>query len=188
MIETHNTLIAKQAGVTTQQVEAVRSLLEAGATIPFIARYRKEKTGSLDEVVVGTIRDGLERLEALDSRRQVILLSLEELKVLTEELRSAVETADNLTALEDIYLPYRPKRRTRASMAKEKGLEPLAVLIMAQGGGDPASEAAAFVNLEKGVDSVETALAGARDIMAEWVNEDTLAIILPGRHSAIQRG
>ena len=172
MTESHCTLIAKQAGISLQQVEAVQSLLEGGATIPFIARYRKEKTGSLDEVVIGNIRDGLERLAALDARRQAIMESLAEQKVLTDELRAAVEGADSLTALEDIYLPYRPKRRTRATIAREKGLEPLAVLLMAQQALDPAHEALAFVNSEKGVETVEDALAGARDIMAEWVNED----------------
>jgi protein Tex len=175
MLETHGMTIANQAGVTHQQVEAVRSLLDAGATIPFIARYRKEKTGSLDEVVLSEIRNGLARLAVLDSRRQAILESLEEQNVLTAELRSSVESAATLTALEDIYLPYRPKRRTRATMAKEKGLEPLAELILAQEVADPSHEALAFVNMEKGVGSVEDALAGARDIIAEWVNEDTRA-------------
>jgi uncharacterized protein len=165
--------IANQVGVTTQQVEAVQSLLDAGATIPFIARYRKEKTGSLDEVVLSEIRDGLARLAALDSRRKAILESLEEQNVLTAELRKSVESAATLTALEDIYLPYRPKRRTRATVAKEKGLEPLAELILAQEIADTSHEAHAFVNIEKGVASVEDALAGARDIIAEWVNEDT---------------
>ncbi len=175
MLETHGMTIANQAGVTHQQVEAVRSLLDAGATIPFIARYRKEKTGSLDEVVLSEIRDGLARLAALDSRRQAILKSLEEQNVITAELRSSVESAATLTALEDIYLPYRPKRRTRATMAKEKGLEPLAELILAQEITDSSHEALSFVNKEKGVGSVEDALAGARDIIAEWVNEDTQA-------------
>jgi uncharacterized protein len=165
--------IANQVGVTTQQVEAVQSLLDAGATIPFIARYRKEKTGSLDEVVLSEIRDGLARLAALDSRRKAILESLEEQNVLTAELRKSVESAATLTALEDIYLPYRPKRRTRATVAKEKGLEPLAELILAQEIADTSHEAHTFVNIEKGVASVEDALAGARDIIAEWVNEDT---------------
>jgi len=175
MLETHGITIAKQVGVTHQQVEAVRSLLDAGATIPFIARYRKEKTEALDEVVLSEIRDGLARLAALDSRRQVILESLKEQNVLTAELRSSVESAVTLTALEDIYLPYRPKRRTRATMAKEKGLEPLAELILAQEVADLAHEALVFVNMEKGVGSIEDALAGARDIIAEWVNEDTQA-------------
>ena len=170
MLETHDMTIANQAGVTRQQVESVRSLLDEGATIPFIARYRKEKTGSLDEVVLGEIRDGLARLATLDSRRQVILKSLEEQNVLTDELRKSVESAVTLTALEDIYLPYRPKRRTRATIAKEKGLEPLAELILAQKVTDPSQEALAFVNAEKGVDSIEDALAGARDIIAERVN------------------
>ena len=175
MLETHDMTIATQTGVTHQQVAAVRSLLAAGATIPFMARYRKEKTGSLDEVVLGGIRDGLARLATLDSRRQAILESLEEQQVLTAELRQSVESATTLTALEDIYLPYRPKRRTRATMAKEKGLEPLAELILAQEVTDPSHEALAFVNMEKGVASVEDALTGARDIIAEWVNEDTPA-------------
>ena len=151
MLETHDMTIANQARVTPKQVEAVRSLLDAGATIPFIARYRKEKTGSLDEVVLGEIRNGLARLAALDSRRQAILESLEEQNVLTADLRSSVESAATLTALEDIYLPYRPKRRTRATMAKEKGLEPLAELILAQEVDDTSHEALAFVNMEKGV-------------------------------------
>jgi uncharacterized protein len=172
MIETHSTAVAKQTGATLKQVEAVQSLLDEGATIPFIAHYRKEKTGSLDEVVIGEIRDGLARLAALDSRRQVILESLEEQGVLTDELRRSVESAEMLTALEDIYLPYRPKRRTRATMAREKGLEPLAELILAQEIADPSHEALMFVDMEKGVNSVEEALAGARDIIAEWVNED----------------
>ena len=173
MSETNEITIAKQAKVTLQQVEVVRSLLDDGATIPFIARYRKEKTGSLDEVVLGDIRDGLERLAALDTRRQAIMKSLDEQNVLTAELRNSVESADNMTALEDIYLPYRPKRRTRATIAKEKGLELLAELILAQEVADPSHEALAFVNIEKGVGSVDDALSGARDIIAEWVNEDT---------------
>ena len=172
MIETHSTAITKQTGATLKQVEAVQSLLDEGATIPFIARYRKEKTSSLDEVVIGEIRDGLARLAALDSRRQVILESLEEQGVLTDELRRSVESAEILTTLEDIYLPYRPKRRTRATMAREKGLEPLAELILAQEIADPSHEALMFVDMEKGVNSVEEALTGARDIIAEWVNED----------------
>lgn len=175
MLETHNIVIASHAGVTPKQVEAVQSLLDAGATIPFIARYRKEKTGSLDEVVLTKIRDGLAQLAALDNRRQVILKSLEEQNLLTDELRSSVESASTMTALEDIYLPFRPKRRTRATIAKEKGLEPLAELILAQEIADPSHEALAFVNEEKDVGSIEDALAGARDIIAERVNEDTQA-------------
>jgi uncharacterized protein len=154
MTDTYSTTIANQTRVTTQQVEAVRSLLDGGATIPFIARYRKEKTGSLNEVVLSEIRDGLERLAVLDNRRMAILKSLEEQNVLTEQLRSSIELTSTLTELEDIYLPYRPKRRTRATIAKEKGLEPLAKLILAQEIADPAHEALTFVNMEKGVGSV----------------------------------
>ena len=175
MTDTNNITIANEAKVTPQQVAAVKTMLDEGATIPFIARYRKEKTGSLDEVVIGKIRDGLERLAALDSRRRVILKSLDEQMVLTPELRSSIESASTMTELEDIYLPYRPKRRTRATIAKEKGLEPLAKLILAQATTDPANEALTFVNEEKGVGSAGDALAGARDIIAEWVNEDAKA-------------
>jgi protein Tex len=172
MPENHSISIAREEGVSLNQVEAVKALLDEGATIPFIARYRKEKTGSLDEVVLGKIRDSLLRLAALDNRRKAILESLEEQNVLTPELRIAVEAAGTLTALEDIYLPYRPKRRTRATIAREKGLEPLADLIIAQQVADPSREAQAFINTEKGVDSLEDALAGARDIIAERVNEE----------------
>ncbi|MBN1369014.1 MAG: RNA-binding transcriptional accessory protein [Dehalococcoidaceae bacterium] len=174
MLETRIKLIAGQLGVALSQVEAVRALLEDGATIPFIARYRKEKTGSLDEVKLAEIRDGLARLEALETRREAILKSLEEQGVLTEELKNAVYGAATLTELEDVYLPYRPKRRTRATIAREKGLEPLAELIMAQEIADPCTEALAFINPEKGVETAGEALAGARDIIAEWMTEDAI--------------
>ncbi|MGI2335049.1 MAG: Tex family protein [Dehalogenimonas sp.] len=175
MPEFNDKTIAEALKISPNQVAAVRNLLEAGATIPFIARYRKEQTGSLDEILLGEIRDNLARLAALDSRRQAILESLEKQQVLTTELRQAVESAVALTALEDIYLPYRPKRRTRATIAREKGLEPLAKLILDQTGADPTREALKLVNLEKGISSAEDALAGARDIIAEWINEDARA-------------
>lgn len=175
MLENQEQTIAAQTGVSLQQVKAVRALLDEGATIPFIARYRKEKTGSLNEVVLSEIRDELARLAALESRRQAILKSLEEQHILTTELQNFVETALTMAALEDIYLPYRPKRRTRATVAKEKGLEPLALLILAQKIIDLSHEALSFVNAEKGVGSVEDAIEGARDIIAEWVNENTTA-------------
>jgi protein Tex len=175
MLNPYIKTIAGQTGVTFQQVEAVRSLLDEGATVPFIARYRKERTGSLDEVAIANIRDALERLAALEDRRQAVLKSLEEQGVLTLELRTAVESAETMTVLEDIYLPYRPKRRTRATVAREKGLEPLAKTILAQQPGDPSLAAFAYVDPSKGVASVEDALAGARDIIAEWVNEDAAA-------------
>ncbi|MBN2239425.1 MAG: RNA-binding transcriptional accessory protein [Dehalococcoidales bacterium] len=175
MPASHSKTISVQTGVSEKQVEAVKSLLEEGSTIPFIARYRKEKTGSLDEVFLGKIRDSLERLKALDIRRKAILESLEEQDVLTDDLRKAVESAETMAELEDIYLPYRPKRRTRATIAREKGLEPLALLILAQKITDPFKEAAAYINAKKGVASADEALAGARDIIAEMINEDSKA-------------
>jgi len=176
MTEAHCVLIADELGIMVQQAKTVESLLNESATIPFIARYRKERTGSLDEVVIAKIRDRLTQLAALDSRRETILKSLEERDLLTDELRNAINSAGIMTALEDIYLPYRPKRRTRATVAREKGLEPLAIMLFAQETtADPLKEAIDFVSEEKGVESVEDALTGARDIIAEWVNEDTEA-------------
>ncbi|HDL85535.1 MAG TPA: RNA-binding transcriptional accessory protein, partial [Candidatus Acetothermia bacterium] len=155
------------------QVRAVASLLLDGATVPFIARYRKEKTGSLNEVAITSIRDRLAQLAELDKRREAILSSLAERDLLTDELRVAVEGATTLPALEDIYLPHRPKRRTRATIAREKGLEGLAKLIFSQEQGiDPQQEARAFINSEAGVETIDDALAGARDIIAEWTSED----------------
>ena len=173
MNEVNNILIAGELGINVHQVKSVESMLAEGATIPFMARYRKERTGSLDEVVIAEIRDRLAKMAALDSRREAILKSLEERGLLTDELRVAVEAAAAMTALEDIYLPYRPKRRTRATIARERGLEPLALLLFAQDiCTDPLKEALAYVNSEKNVGSVEEALAGAGDIIAELISED----------------
>ncbi len=172
MTETHLMIIAEELHIRPQQVQAVANLLSEGGTIPFISRYRKEATGSLDEVAVTAIRDRIEQLAERDKRCTAILKSLEENGHLTDELRAKVEAAKTLTELEDIYLPYRPKRRTRATMAREKGLEPLAQMLFAQGDCAPETEAAAFINAEKGVHTVEDALAGARDIMAEWISEN----------------
>ena len=155
---------------------ATAELLEGGATIPFIARYRKEVTGSLDEVAVTAIRDRLNQLKELDDRRESIIKSLDERELLTDELKEKIMQAETMAVLEDIYLPYRPKRRTRATIAREKGLEPLAEMIFAQAPAvDPTAEAEAFVDKSKGVESAEDALAGARDIIAEWVSEDQTA-------------
>ncbi|MEW5724639.1 MAG: Tex family protein [Thermodesulfobacteriota bacterium] len=166
-------IIAEETGLNPWQVRAVAELLEAEATVPFIARYRKEATGSLDEVAVTEIRDRLSRLEELDKRRESILGSLAERGLLTDELRDKVLGAETLAGLEDIYLPFRPKRRTRATVAREKGLEPLARTLLSQEEGlDPSAAAAAFVDPEKGVASPQEALAGARDIIAEMVSED----------------
>jgi len=175
MNEAHLPKIAQELGLIPKQVQATADLLNEGATVPFIARYRKEATGSLDEVVITGIRDRLHQLEELDKRREAILKSLEERGQLTDELTEKILSAETMVVLEDIYLPYRPKRRTRATVAKEKGLEPLAQRLFAQEDMDPLAEAAAFVDPEKGVDSAEDALAGARDIIAEWVNEDQTA-------------
>lgn len=167
-----SSIIARELGIRLQQVEAVLALLDEGATIPFIARYRKEVSGSLDEVQLAAIRDRHEQLVQLEKRREAILQSLEERQLLTHDLRSRIEAAATLSELEDIYLPYRPKRRTRATIAKEKGLEPLALRLLEQKDKDVELLAANFVDADKGVHNVEEALAGARDIIAETVNEN----------------
>ena len=164
-------LISRQLNVRTEQVAAVATLLEEDATVPFIARYRKEATGSLDEVAIAAIRDRLQQLADLDKRRAAILGSLEERSLLTPELHVAITAAADMTALEDLYLPYRPKRRTRAIIAREKGLQPLADALLQQGADDLDQSAATFICPEKGVESVEDALAGARDIIAEFISE-----------------
>jgi len=173
--EAHILKIAEELSLTPKQIQATADLLNEEATVPFIARYRKEVTGSLDEVAITAVRDRLNQLMELDKRREAILKSLEERGQLTDELKEKILAAETMVALEDIYLPYRPKRRTRATVAKEKGLEPLAQCLFAQDDMDPLAEASAFVDPEKGVDSAEDALAGARDIIAEWVNEDQAA-------------
>lgn len=174
MNELHITKITNELNLLPKQVRATALLLHEGATVPFIARYRKEATGSLDEVAITTIRDRLSMLLELDKRREAILNALQERGQLTDELKEKIEAAESLTILEDIYLPYRPKRRTRAMVAREKGLEPLAERIFAQQDMDLAGEASAYINEEKGVNSLEDALSGARDIIAEWINENQL--------------
>ncbi|MBS3792439.1 RNA-binding transcriptional accessory protein [Candidatus Bipolaricaulota bacterium] len=165
--------IAKELDIKVSQVEAVKSLLDDENTIPFIARYRKEQTGSLDEVQIGEIKEELERAEKLESRRQTIIDSLEEQEELTEELQEEINQASSLSELEDIYLPYKPSRSTRGTKAKEKGLEPLADMLREQQPGiDPEVVAKSYVDEEKDVEGPEEALRGARDIIAEKVNED----------------
>jgi uncharacterized protein len=174
--ERYHLQIAAELHIGNAQVAATAQLLGEGATVPFIARYRKEVTGTLDEVQITDIRDRLSQLEELDKRREAILKSLTERELLTDELRGKIAAAETMAVLEDIYLPFRPKRRTRATVAREKGLEPLAQQIFAQAETfDPSAAAATFVDPEKGVASVEEALAGARDIIAEWVNENEQA-------------
>lgn len=173
MIESHIARIVQELGIQPRQVAATAVLLEEGATIPFIARYRKERTGELDEVQVTAIRDRLHQLEELDKRRDSIRTSLGERNLLTPELEQKLTAADTLTTLEDIYLPFRPKKRTRATTAKERGLEPLADLLWEQNAStNPESEAAAYVNAEKEVPDTAAALAGARDIIAERISDD----------------
>jgi len=163
-------IIAKELQIKAEQVQTVAALLDDGATVPFIARYRKEATGSLDEVQIAAIRDRRGELADLEKRRSAILASLGERELLDDALQRAVNGAADLAALEDLYLPYRPKRRTRAQMAKEKGLEPLAQMLYAQEARQVRTEA--YVNQDKGVMTVDEALDGARDIMAEWISED----------------
>ncbi|RZJ18218.1 MAG: RNA-binding transcriptional accessory protein, partial [Acinetobacter sp.] len=174
-MDIHFQRIASALNISIKQVSATLGLLDEGATVPFISRYRKEATGSLDEVQVAAIRDLAQQLRELDKRREAILKSLTELEKLTPALAKQINEAKTITDLEDIYLPYKPKRKTRASVAKEKGLEPLALRILSQSRIDPEQEAAVYINDKKGVASHEEALAGARDIIAELVSENTEA-------------
>ena len=168
----YTSLLASEFSLRPQQVQAAVELLDAGNTIPFIARYRKEATGSLDDQVLREMSERLEYLRNLDKRREEIRRSLAEQEVLTEELETRLQEAKTLSELEDLYRPYRPKRRTRATVAKERGLEPLSLWLMLQQPGDPAAEAAKYINPEKEVPDAESALAGARDILAETVSDD----------------
>lgn len=164
---------SKALNINKAGVEAVDSLLKEGSTIAFIARYRKEKTGSLDEVEISLIKDTLEQIKTLEKRKEAVLASLEEQKVLTPELKSKLINCVALPELEDIYLPFRPKKRTKASMAREKGLLPLAEKILLQVEGfDPLKESKKFINPEKGVNSEDEAIEGAKFIIAEIVSEN----------------
>ncbi len=166
-------LIARELQRDYQHVRNTLSLLSEGATIPFIARYRKEKTGSMDEVIIAEIQKRWQQLMALDKRREVILQSVEEQGMLTDALRASFMEADSMQELEDLYLPFKPKRRTRATIARERGLEPLALQLLRQDYTDPESQALVFVKPDKEVPDVAAALAGARDIIAEMVSEDS---------------
>ena len=173
MHEQHVAQIAAKLGLRAEQVVAAIELIDAGGTVPFIARYRKEATWLLDEVAITDIRHCLQQLRELDGRRETILKSSEQQEVLSDELRDKVMAAKTLSALEDIYLPYRPKRRTRATIAREKGLEPLAELVFVQADdSDPLAAAEAYIDAACDVADGDTALAGARDIIAEWINEN----------------
>lgn len=165
--------IAEELKIHPLQVMSTAQLLEEGGTVPFIARYRKERTGSLDEVKITTIRDRLEEFAEYDKRKDAIVKSLSERNLLTEELTAKIDASANIAQLEDIYLPYRPKKRTKATIAKEKGLEPLAISLLEQSPVMvPAKEAEKYISEEKGVKSSDDALQGARDIIAEGVSEN----------------
>ena len=175
MIDIEIPYMARELRLAGEQVAATVGLLDDGATVPFIARYRKEHTGSLDEVAITSIRDRLSQLRELRNRREAILASLEKRGLLSEELRKAVLAAESMAVLEDTYLPHRPKRRTRAAIARERGLEPLALRLWGQGDFDVTIAADEYVNPPAGVDNAKEALSGARDIIAEWVSEDSTA-------------
>ena len=176
MLEKHLLQIVQELNLQARQVAATAVLLEEGATVPFIARYRKERTGELDEVQITQIRDRMNDLAELDKRREAIIGSLTERKLLTEELQVKIDAAKTLSVLEDLYLPFRPKKRTRATIAKEKGLEPLADVLWEQSTAtDPEVEAAPYVSEEKEVPDVAAAIAGARDILAERINDSAEA-------------
>ena len=168
----HLEAIARETGISLSSVTTTAKLLAEGATVPFLSRYRKEQTGSLDEVQITTIRDRMLQLAELDSRRSAVLKSLEERSLLTPELKKKLDAALTLATVEDIFAPYRPKRQTRATKAIERGLTPLADFIFENQSADPEDEAAKFLNPEMEVPTTVEALAGARDIIAERVADD----------------
>ena len=170
MITSFHSLISRILNIPAGQVERTITLLNEGATIPFISRYRKEVTGGLDEVQISHIKDQLDKLTELKKRKESILASIEEQGKLTPELKKRIEDSWDSTEIEDLYLPYKPKRVTKAEIARRKGLEPLAQTIMKQQVKDLSLKAEAFISDE--VKNIEEALQGARDIIAEWVNED----------------
>jgi uncharacterized protein len=172
MLSNHFVQVAEELGIKVKQVTDTIELLDEGATVPFISRYRKEVTGSLDEVQVATIRDRIQQLRDLEKRKEAILKSIQEQGKLTPELEKKILAAETMSLLEDLYLPYKPKRRTKATIAREKGLEPLANKIFEQASFDLEAEASQYIDSEKEVNSIEEALQGARDIIAEWINEN----------------
>jgi uncharacterized protein len=167
----HHQTTAKTLNISEKQVSATAALLAEGATVPFVARYRKEATGSLDEMQISAIRDQLAQLAERDKRLQAVIESLVERDLLTDSLQRSLEAAPDLATLEDIYLPFRPKRRTRSMIAREKGLEPLAAAIFRQDNQPLSPEK--YIDPVKEVLTAEDALGGARDIVAEWVSEDS---------------
>ena len=173
-MESITQLLARELNREQSHIDNVIQLLDEGNTIPFIARYRKELHGAMDDTALRTLAERLEYLRSLQERRETVKKSIEEQGKMTEELSEAIDNAATLAALEDLYRPYKQKRRTRATVAKEKGLDPLALRLFAQENGSPAPEelAAEFIDPEKGVETVEEALAGASDIVAEMISDD----------------
>ena len=165
--------IASELNVRNGQVEAAVKLIDEGCTIPFISRYRKEATGALDDEQLRNLDERLKYLRNLEDKKAQVLASIEEQGMLTDELKSQIEKAETMVAVEDLYRPYRPKRRTRATIAKEKGLEPLANIVLLQMTKEPLLKTAQeYVSDEKEVRSAEDALAGAMDIIAESVSDN----------------
>lgn len=173
-METINEILARELGREQAHIDNVIKLLDEGNTIPFIARYRKELHGSMDDTALRTLADRLEYLRSLNERRETVKKSIIEQGKMTDELNEAIDNAQTLAVLEDLYRPYKQKRRTRATVAKEKGLEPLALTLFEQGMDIPAPEVMAedYIDPEKGVETVEDALAGASDIIAEMISDD----------------
>jgi protein Tex len=165
--------IAAELNLSLKQVSSVHDLQAEGSTIPFISRYRKEATGNLDEVAIGNVIEKINYYDELEKRKQTILKTIEEAGKLTPELKKRIDDCISATELEDIYLPYKPKRKTKATIAIEKGLEPLARTLFEQGKEDPQDIASSFVN--ENVKDAEEALQGARDIIAEWISENEQA-------------
>ncbi|MBR4590520.1 MAG: RNA-binding transcriptional accessory protein [Bacteroidaceae bacterium] len=174
-MQSYSSIISKELGIPENQVAAVLKLLSEGCTIPFISRYRKEATGSLNEVQVSDISDKNDKLCEIEKRKQTILSTIEEQRKLTPELKKRIDDSWNITELEDIYAPYKPKRKTRAEVARQHGLEPLAMFIMKQSYENITAKAKSYVDKSKGVETIEDALQGAMDIIAETVSEDERA-------------
>src|SRR4249920_3588594 len=161
--------IAGKLSLSIKQIISVHDLNAEGATIPFMSRYRKEATGNLDEVAIGNVVEEIKYFSELDKRKETVLKTIEGLGKLTPDLKQRIEDCYDATILEDLYLPYKPKRKTRATQAIEKGLEPLAKLVFEQGNANPEEEAKKYIN--ENVKDTKEALQGARDIIAEWISE-----------------
>ncbi len=165
-------ILSPELGQKQEYIENVIALMDEGNTIPFIARYRKEMHGAMDDTTLRNLETRLTYLRNLQTRREEVKRSIENQGKLTDELSAAIDNASTMTEVEDLYRPYKQKRRTRGSVAREKGLEPLAAAIFAQDGQDPAVLAASYIDPDKGVTTIEEALAGASDIIAEDLSDD----------------